>query len=74
MMDYKKIAYEALQRVSVSTIWSDDALDRVAIYLEGVLKDKIKSDNSDYAKCGCGNTDGDFYCEKCLAKIAEQGN
>ena len=37
-MDYKKLSYEALQRVSVSTTWTDDAIKRVADYLESALQ------------------------------------
>ena len=38
------------------------------------INEKSSSD-SDYEKCGCGSTENtDVYCEKCLTKIAEQGN
>ena len=40
-VDYKNIAYEALQRVSVSTTWTEDAIERVENYLKGVLEEKI---------------------------------
>ena len=48
-MDYKKISYEALQRVSVSTTWTDDAIKRVADYLESALQNTAH--NSDHAIC-----------------------
>ena len=63
-MDYKKISYEALQRVSVSTKWTDDAIKRVADYLESALQNTAS--NSDYAKCSkCGCQIENPACAKC---------
>ena len=52
-----------------------DGMCGVDLCLKTHQKLQNTSSNSDYAKCGCGSTENtDVYCEKCLTKIAEQGN
>ena len=49
----------------------DPSWSEAFAYWKNEVEPKLTSDNSDYAKCGCGSTtDIDVFCERCLENIA----